>query len=130
MSLSGLLLRLALCVALVANGMATAMAGVRMSGHADVAHHHAHEVAGMADHCHQAATPATVKPAHPAAKTGDCCHVGACACHCLQQAQLAVAAAIVILPMPLHDVVVHAPSATRESPRLVHLIRPPIGQAS
>jgi hypothetical protein len=129
MSLPALLLRIALCVALVANGMATAMAGVRMTGHMDGAHHHAHAVAGMADHCHEAAAPATVKPSHPGSKGGECCQVGACACHCVPQAQLAVAP-VTFLPTPLHDVVVHAPLAARESPRLPHLIRPPIGQAS
>ena len=127
MSWSALLLRVALCVALVANGMSAAMAGVRMAANAPVAQH--------ADHCHDAATSAdptgaTADHPHPGAKHDACCHVGACACHCVPQAQLAVVAPIVILPTPLHDVVVHAPSAARESPRLAHLIRPPIDQAS
>src|SRR5689334_8751798 len=99
MSWSALLLRVALCIALVANGMATAMAGVRMAADAPVAQH--------ADHCHEAATPAdatgaTTQPPHPVAKHDACCHVGACACHCLQQAQLAVVAPIVILPSSRH----------------------------
>jgi hypothetical protein len=129
MALPALLLRLALCVALVANGMATAMAGVQMTGHVDAAHHPARDVAGMADHCHEAAAPATVKPSHPGSKGGECCQVGACACHCVPQAQLAVAPVTFLRP-PLHDVVVHAPPAPREPPRLPHLIRPPIGQPS
>jgi len=125
MSLPAILLRLALCVALVANGTATAMAGVRMA--APAAQH--------ADHCHDAATAsdesgATLEHPHPGAKHDACCRAGACACHCLPQAQLAIATPIVILPTPLHDSVVHAPVAARESPRLPHLIRPPIGQAS
>jgi hypothetical protein len=126
MSLPSILLRLVLCVALVANGIGTAVAGMRMHAGA------AQVQAQAAEPCHATSLPAPVAKAattHAHEHAGDCCHAGACTCQCLQQAHLAFAAGLALLPQSRHDAVVHVSTATREPPRLPHLIRPPIAPA-
>jgi hypothetical protein len=126
MSLSAIVLRVVLCLALAANGIAGATAALRMPTSASPAA----AVGSAVAPCHDALDASTDQPtAKHAAPHGACCHAGACACHGVTQAPVLVASTIdIAVPLP-HDAVVQAPAGARESPRRVHLIRPPISPA-
>ncbi|TBR12794.1 MAG: hypothetical protein EPO46_03980 [Lysobacter sp.] len=147
MSLTSLLLRLLLCVSLIANGVGFAQASVRMQyGHP------AQEGVGQvptpaqssAPPCHRDATvqmPSMQAPhamhamdaagssASPASKQShdDCCKGKTCRCACVQQAPCT----FVSLLLPGAVLLPASQSAARVTlhtqPRLPHLIRPPIG---
>jgi hypothetical protein len=132
---SSLLLRVLLSLALVVNGIGAAMAGAQMVGSAVATPADAHAAAAPAGAhagCHAHAAVATpdggkLPSGHPGP---DCCEQGLCDCHCAQLAPLAFVA-----PMPASAAVapILAPWAlhpSHESPRLAHLIRPPISQAT
>lgn len=133
MSARAILLRVLLCVSLVFNGAASAMASVgMMQMHAQAAD------ADMADAsmpCHDAAeaqpghatmasstAPDTGHPAGP-----DCCESSACTCACVGH----VIAMIPTLTLP--RIVITDPGSIRPmllgypAPALPNLIRPPIG---
>jgi hypothetical protein len=123
MTFSAVLLRVLLSLALVLNGIGSAVAAVHAhAGHAG--HEHAPAMA-MADGapCHDQA------PLPPAADdgAGDCCH-GA-RCHCACTAPGATVAAIAWLPQPQPPVApaTHRLEAGHRAPALAHPIRPPIG---
>ena len=125
MSFGTVLLRVLLCIGLLASGSAQAMAVT----HFVLANHQAWvatppchgadgmTVAGSQVHEHRAA-PATKKP--------DCCKPGACECPCSH-------GAVATTPTPhaqgrkfLHASVVGLPVTRYASPALPRLIRPPI----
>ena len=112
-----ILLRLLLCVALLLNGTASAMAAARMAIPAA-------EPQGMAMMDHAAEPAQAPQGSDPAP---DCCTSGICQCTCVHAAQIALPfvlapafdarGARIALPMP----------AGHAQPALPHLIRPPIG---
>ncbi|MGO4549795.1 CopL family metal-binding regulatory protein [Lysobacter sp. 2RAF19] len=115
------LLRLLLCLALLANGTTTAFANARMAL-SDVATSTQH----AAPPCHEA-TAAHDAPAAPSASHADCCPPGACMCSCIAQAAtLPMPGIVAWMPRPA-SVSVAARDASRASPALPNLIRPPIG---
>lgn len=155
MSLSALLLRVLLCVSLIANGVGFAQASTRMQlAHAS---HRAHDVAGpgadgasvqchpgmtMASHGGEAmpamdhaamghgvsdandASPATDQaPDEPA----DCCDGKTCQCACTQHASAGFIPEVSPGAMPAHSAIAMGGNSQHASPRLPHLIRPPIG---
>ena len=142
MKLSSIVLRVVLSAALVLNGIGSAVAGARMAGVAKeapaVASAHAqHAVAAPAQApgaCHdESGTTAHEGTPSTAADHGkhgvDCCQ-GMCACHCMQQAQVTFATAMLASTQAAQSAGVRAMSSAYETPRLPHLIRPPIFQAS
>ena len=140
---ASILLRVLLSAALILNGIGSAVAGARMAGVAKeapaaVASAHAHHaVAAPAQApgaCHdESGTTAHEGAPSPAADHGkhgvDCCQ-GMCACHCMQQAQVTFATAMLASTQVAQSAGVRAMSSAHETPRLPHLIRPPIFQAS
>lgn len=129
------LLRLLLCLVLVANGLGVAQVatGMRLAHLAQAAA--VVTGAGQGD-CHEASPEvpeaASTKAhgalsAHADAGDADCCEDGACLCICMVPASLAVAVGLASAVAPADadaasgDVRHHVP------PRLPHLIRPPIG---
>lgn len=142
MSTRAILLRLLLCVALVFNGAASAMASVQMMQmHADGQGTASVSVQSMADaepamQCHHdgqpshsqdtaaTATPSKVKPPH---KAPDCCKSSACTCACVHHAA-AMAPMMVFLGTTLpHVGSVRSMALGHPAPALPDLIRPPIG---
>ena len=97
-------------------------------------HHGAHGDSGEQAPCHESTSVpfADTTGGHPDEGLGDsgCCHSGACTCHCMQQAQAAMQQPLLITHQSAHTAVVPSMTPAHESPRLPHLIRPPIGQAS
>ena len=135
------LLRLLLCVALVFNGAASAMASVQaMQMHAQMdaaavpAHAHADAMAASAMPCHhgeqaQHGPPAEsgepAKNGHPAAP--DCCESNTCACACVTPV-VAMVPTPAFRGIPLADAGHVRPMALgHPAPALPHPIRPPIG---
>lgn len=139
MSLFSLLLRIVLCVGLIANGAGSAQAAARMQlAHAE----HAVEAALPAPvaevPCHPGAeSTATVKPSssHHAGMTHgsdgldarDCCEGNACRCACVQHAPVVFTPAVTPSVVQVHGPVVVTGASQHRSPALPHLIRPPIG---
>lgn len=135
MSAAGILLRVALVLSLVLNGISGPIAASAMSVASPTPANEGDRVAttAMAPHsgCHEHAPAAHHHPASPAESTGkpghsDCCGFGLCGCAC---AQLPALAALELLFVPptigfvrLSDVV----DSQRPEPPLPHLIRPPI----
>ena len=144
MSPSSILLRVLLSAALILNGISSAVASAQMARvattAAPTADAHAQHAATAPAHSHDACHDhaATTSPEHdgPAAGGGHgkhgpaCCQAGMCACHCAQQAQVAFVPPALASPQVAHAASVRAMSSAHESPRLPHLIRPPIRQAS
>lgn len=124
MRLFPVLLRLLLCVAILANGVASAQAGVRMALAHPAAQAHAEPAA--ASPCHHHGHVAETAPA-PRHATGDCCDGHRCDCPCMGTLMQAVAMPAV--PQAIaHQPAPDAPAAIDlPTPRLAHLIRPPIG---
>ena len=109
-----ILMRLMLCLALLANGTVSAFANTRMASHA------------VQPPCHEMAMGDHASP--PPASHDECCPPGACLCACVAQ--------VATLPVFEFGVVAfaHAPpvamsQASHASPALANPIRPPIGQA-
>ena len=133
---AGILLRVALVLSLVLNGISGPIAGSAMAmasmtpasevdhtATASAQHSGCHDHASVPDHHPATSTKSNGdgKPAH-----SDCCGVGLCGCAC---AQLPALAALDLLFLPpntefvrLSDVV----DSQRPEPPLPHLIRPPI----
>lgn len=142
-------LRLCLCVALVFNGAATAVASVQM------AHMHGQlspsgepaapatvRMASDTDEgmpCHTQQAPAKASPLadgaagdnvpapkakHPAP---DCCKSGACRCACLQHGTAAIPVVALTTVAIEHADSVRPMALAHPTPALPHLIRPPIG---
>ena len=137
MSARVVLLRLLLCVALVFNGAASAMASVQMMQlHAqadDAVASAGMQADAMAEStlpCHHGEqapeeSTAPAKTKHPA--TPDCCKSNTCTCAC-------VSPVVAMVPtLAFHDVSmadaddVRAMAPGHATPALPHLIRPPIG---
>lgn len=139
------MLRLLLCVSLVANGIGLAQASMRMEL-AHAAHAAEQPVLVVASSvCHGDATAGVsndVAIAHAAMGHGDsaelagadalmdgpeCCDGTGCQCACPQQASATTAAALVLGSLPALPALGEAGRSQRATPRLPHLIRPPIG---
>ena len=154
---SSILLRVLLSAALILNGISSAVASAQMATAANVAPAEVRESGHMH---HDGAAPASSHGAHHAtagadASTGachddpkgaiddgsgagtghgkhgtDCCQAGMCSCHCMQQAQVTFVPPVLASLQVAHSASVHAMSSAHETPRLPHLIRPPIVQAT
>ena len=142
MSTRAILLRLLLCIALVFNGAASAMASVQMMQmHADGQGTASVTVPTMADAkpampCHHdgqasysqdaaaAATPSKDQQPH---QTPDCCKSSTCTCACVHQAAAMVPMLVFQGATLLHVGSVRSMTLGHPAPALPHLIRPPIG---
>ena len=142
MSTRAILLRLLLCIALVFNGAASAMASVQMMQmHADGQGTASIPVPTMADAepampCHHngqashsqdaadAAMPSKDKQPHQAP---DCCKSSTCTCACVHQAAAMVPVMAFQGTALLHVGSVRSMALGHATPPLPHLIRPPIG---
>ena len=131
--LTSLLLRLLLCLAIVVNGIGGAQATARMAVmHMPAVTTMTNEARGMPP-CHHPATHAAATAStgtHARASTAghdDCCKDGRCDCPCAPSLpQLAAALQVpVVIAAATRDVAVPLPQ--HATPRLPHLIRPPIG---
>jgi hypothetical protein len=132
MHLRTLLLRLLLCIALVANGTSTAYASTTMAFDAGMAGAAAtgqdaeppcHDTPAMA---HAAMAADHDAPAPPASHD-DCCLQGTCLCSCVSHAPSIPAFATFAIAMRASAAPVAPLPVTFASPALPHLIRPPIG---
>lgn len=142
MSLSSLLLRVLICVVLIANGIGLAQASTRMPlAHAGEGAHVAGGMhastgchSGMATTGHDGMPMDRAAQGHAAGKgtqdadpgPADCCEGTACACECIQHLSAGfgaggLPAAILVRAGPLVD-----GGSRHLAPRLPHLIRPPI----
>jgi hypothetical protein len=143
MKASSIVLRVLLSAALILNGISSAVASAQMIGTANGApatHAHAHEGAAAPGHahgaCHEHGAATSPDGDGPGAGAGhgkhgtDCCQAGMCACHCAQQAQVSFVPPVLASPQIAQAAGMRAMSSAHESPRLPHLIRPPIDQAS
>jgi len=127
MRFRSILLRVLLCIALVANGTSAVFASTKMALGAGmeattVVEQHAqppcHDMPAMAaDH---------VAPAPPLSHD-DCCPPGACLCSCVSHAPSIVAFGAFALPMRPSSAPAAALRVPFASPALPQLIRPPIG---
>ena len=142
MSTRAILLRLLLCIALVFNGAASAMASVQMMQmHADgqgtasipvptmadaepamPCHHN-----GQASHSQDAAAAATPSKDQQPHQTPDCCKSSTCTCACVHQAAAMVPVMAFQGTALLHVGSVRSMALGHATPPLPHLIRPPIG---
>ena len=143
MSTRAILLRLLLCIALVFNGAASAMASVQMMQmHADgqgtasvpvptmvagaepamPCHHD-----GQASHSQDAAAAATPSKDQQPHQTPDCCKSSTCTCACVHQAAAMVPMLVFQGATLLHVGSVRSMTVGHTAPALPHLIRPPIG---
>lgn len=148
MSVFSLLLRCLLLVGLVANGAGAAQASARMQ----LAHvaHTAIPAPSLADEpllaksegCHDQAASVGVSDVptpHPgnghvgsnedgSAESPDCCGDGStCHCPCAQHAPMAFNTALQLNALLIHASACIEGTSQHASPRLPHLIRPPIG---
>lgn len=132
MNLLQILLRLLLCIGLVLNGSAYAMAGGSKQGES----HESNEVA--ADHdmamsdCHgadAAAQPDDLpQPAHAGHQDGsDCCQAGdSCHCDCQHHSPATIQQAVMLGAQAADTRVLPNTDAGRAAPPPQRLIRPPI----
>ena len=142
MSTRAILLRLLLCIALVFNGAASAMASVQMMQmHADGHEAASTPVAPMASAesempCHHDGQPAHSQDAADAAtatkdkqpgQSPDCCKSSTCTCACVHQAAAMVPMLAFHGVVSLHGSSVRPMTLGHPTPALPHLIRPPIG---
>ena len=128
MNLLQILLRLLLCIGLVLNGSAYAMAGGSMQDSVMAATDH-----GMAmTDCHDAETapePADLpQPAHAGHDgASDCCQAGdSCHCDCQQHSPVTMQQAVMLGAQTVDTPVVPNADAGRAAPPPQRLIRPPI----
>jgi hypothetical protein len=135
MSFAGILLRVALGLSLVLNGIGGTLAATEMAfGSATStsdtafaatpvpAHSGCHDHASMPHHQQPSPEPAGKLPAGHS----DCCGVGLCGCACAQLPSLAALELLFVPPNLEHECLSDAIDANRPSPALPHLIRPPI----
>ena len=154
---SSILLRVLLSAALILNGISSAVASAQMitvaqampaevratgqvhhdraaPANTDNAHHLAAGAESASGACHEDASGAVDDASGTATGHGkhgvDCCQAGMCSCHCMQQTQVTFAPPALASPQVAHSASVRAMSSAHESPRLPHLIRPPIRQAT
>lgn len=139
MSLFSLLLRIALCVGLIANGAGSVQASVRMQlAHAEHAVEAASPPPAAEIPCHPGVESAvTVEPssAHHAGVTHDsegsdardCCEGNACWCACVQHAPVVFTPPLASAVVQVHGPIAMTGASQHRSPMLPHLIRPPIG---
>jgi hypothetical protein len=135
MSAWSITLRLVLMLALVLNGMATAMAGDGMAA----GHEHAlHTSAAASTSCHgQLANDISVEhgahdhtaqvPDSHSDPGPDCCTPGTCQCACTHCAQVLTPVVAIAKPAFERLVRVDIPAAGHPAPALPNPIRPPIG---
>ena len=125
-----ILIRLLLCIALLANGTTAVFANTRMAFEGVAAPAAAHDDA--APPCHEMAGMEQATPTHddsPAksASHADCCPPGACLCSCVSQgAAILTIHALALTALPT-AAPTRPPLVSRASPALQHPIRPPIG---
>ena len=132
MRLRAILLRLLLCLALVANGTSAVYASARMAFDGGMsttaigreAEPPCHDMAAMQDGVMVADT-GTHAP--PAGSHDDCCPPGACLCSCVSHAPSILTVHAVALTTGPAASPVSALLSSHASPALLHLIRPPIG---
>jgi hypothetical protein len=146
MRLRAILLRLLLCIALVANGTSAVYASTMMAFDAGMAATAAAEKdaeppcpempamthgAMAADHDMPAMTHAATAANHdapaPPASHSDCCPPGACLCSCVSHAPTIPAFGAFAISVRPSAAPVAALRVSFASPALPHLIRPPIG---
>lgn len=160
MSPFSLLLRVLLCVTLIANGIGFAQASTRMQlAHASHGTHGERvqtraaapaqpTLANAGEECHPGMTMAShagaeppvvdhaamVHGGNPGAESGaaladamDCCDGKNCQCACTQHASAAFIAELSPGAPPVHTAALMGGTSQHASPRLPHLIRPPIG---
>lgn len=131
MRLRAILVRLLLCLALVANGTSAVYASARMafdSGKSSTAMEQeaeppCHDVADMQDGVMIADTGSQA----PADSHDDCCPPGACLCSCVSHAPTILTVHAIALTTRSAASPVSALRSSHASPALPHLIRPPIG---
>lgn len=137
---ASIFLRCLLCLCLVANGVASAAAGVRIMGMshglpalAVQAGPAPPPMAGMAMPCHgegmrpmAADGMTTPAPAKPPAHTGDCCDAGACYCDCMHSAPADLSVALSLPFRSWRPDTSFLPAHQYVPPMLSPLIRPPI----
>jgi hypothetical protein len=122
MTVSAVLLRVLLSLALVLNGIGSAVAAVHAhAGHADNALVQAMAMTDAAP-CHDQ-TP--VPPAND--DDGDCCHGARCDCTCTAPGTPVAAFVLLPHPGPAIALATHRLDAGHRAPALAHPIRPPIG---
>ncbi|MBN8888485.1 MAG: CopL family metal-binding regulatory protein [Rudaea sp.] len=130
-SVSAIALRILLSLALVLNGMGSAVASVQMAhseadraGAASETHappcgeHHDASVPG--DHQHPSATH------HDHRSVPDCCKSSACRCACAHGSAWAMAFPAQVPPFMVYGLSTPFTTSEHLSPTLPHLIRPPI----
>ena len=116
-----LLLRLLLCLALVANGTTAVFANARTALDPDMAMAMQHDDAPP---CHDAASDDAPKPP---VSHDDCCGTGACLCSCVAHAPAVVTVDALVPDARPAIAPASAQPVSRASPALPHPIRPPIG---
>jgi hypothetical protein len=140
-SVSAVLLRILLSLALILNGVGSAAASVQMaegmmspephgmqtvaseSGDSSCPEHHAAAAASGTDQV--ALHPSPSKNGHH--PSPDCCKSFTCGCVCVHACASVPVAVIQAPVIPSHDLGVIPMVDGRPSPTLPHLIRPPIG---
>ena len=131
MRLRAILLRLLLCVALVANGTSAVYASTMMAAGAgmDATAAASHDAEPPCDDMpamtHSAMTADHDVPAPPVSHD-DCCPPGACLCSCVSHAPTIPAFGAFAIPVRPSAAPVAALRVSFASPALPHLIRPPI----
>jgi hypothetical protein len=130
MTLSAVLLRVLLSLALVLNGIGSAVAAVH--GHAGPASHdrgHALATAEVAPcHEHAKAAPADAGKGKGKGKgDGHCCDGARCHCACTAPGATAVPVVLLLSPAVAVTLATHRLDAGHRAPALAHPIRPPIG---
>lgn len=131
MRLHPLLLHVLFSLALVANGIGTAMASLKTGcAHAEAVA----TTAAEAPPCHEDMSSTTASddamPTPPAATTHDDCGddcSGHCDCGCVAHGQAALMPSTLLLPVSERIVYPAAPAYARATPALPHPVRPPIG---
>jgi len=140
-TVSAVLLRILLSLALVLNGIGSAAASVQMAGgmmspeshslrvvaseggDSSCPEHHAAAVAHGADQV--VSHPSPAKDGHH--PSPDCCKASTCRCACVHACASVLVASVHAPVIPSHDLGVIPMVDGRPSPTLPHLIRPPIG---
>lgn len=122
MRFRSLLLRVLLCLALLANGTTAVFASARMTLDVDMAMAMQHDAAPP---CHEDANDEA--PKRQPVSHDDCCGTGACLCSCVAHAPAFLTVDAMLLATPRAAPPVSAPHVSRATPALPHPIRPPIG---
>lgn len=118
MSLTALLARCLLALALVANGLpAMAMPADIESRTEAVASAPCHDAAGV---------PLAAEPAVSSPTSLDCCDGGDCSCSCLHHAPLVLPLAAVSAVVPPHESGLRVPAGITPGPQRSPSLRPPI----